>query len=283
MADSKDLPHLIALLDDESDVVREAVMEALAQFGTGLPVALEGLPLPPTEAQRLLIKNLLGQHSRNTLREAWKAWYEVEDDKERLETALSLIADFQNGPDYRRPLSQVLDALAEEFRTREDLPKDAMALARFLFVEKGLKGERADYYHPSNSNLIFVIEARRGLPISLACVYILVGHRLGLDIEGCNWPGHFFARIYVNGTLMLVDCFNEGHCIDVESFLKMQGPSRDAARTVLATQADAETIIARVLGNLVRAYQRIEHQANTELAVELLSDLERHQEAGQQG
>ncbi|MBI3118992.1 MAG: hypothetical protein HYZ00_09925 [Candidatus Hydrogenedentes bacterium] len=277
------LPYLLQLLDDDSEVVRDALMEEFSAFGPMLHTELARLPDPPSPGQRNAIQGLLARHNRKWLREAWKQWYEIEEDKEKLERALSMIAEFQNGPGYGRTLSDLLDDLAQEFVQRDDLKKDAVTLARFLFMEKGIKGERTDYYHPNNSNLVFVIQARRGLPISLACVYILLGHRLGLDIEGCNWPGHFFARIYVNGSLMLVDCFNEGHCIDVESFLKMQGPSRDAAQAVLAAEADAEIIISRVLNNLSRAYQRVEHWANSELVTELIKDLEKHQAAEKRG
>ncbi len=48
--------------------------------------------------------------------------------------------------------------------------------------------ETMDYGDPQNSNLVHVITRRAGLPISLACVYILVGQRMGLAIEGCNFP-----------------------------------------------------------------------------------------------
>lgn len=280
MADSRNLPFLLQLLDDSSNVVQEALMEEFAQYGPRLHQELDRLSDPPSLTQRHAIHELLSRHNRNWLRDAWAHWYEIEGDKEKLEEALSLIAEFQNGPGYGKRLHDLLDELAEAFREREGAG-DAVALAQFLFMERGLKGERTDYYHPNNSNLVFVIEARRGLPISLACVYILLGRRLGLDIEGCNWPGHFFARIYDAGTMLLVDCFNEGHCIDVESFLKMQGPSRDAAQAVLATPASAEVIIARVLMNLSRAYQRMESCADSELVAELLKDLERRQASPQ--
>jgi len=276
MADVRQLPFLLQLLDDRSEVVQEALMEELAGFGPDLETELGRLAEPPSHSQRHAIQELLTRYSRKWLRHAWSAWYSVPGDKARLEHALSLIAEFQNGPGYGQHLRRVLDQLAVEFSQRTDLAQDELGLAHFLFIEKGLKGERTDYYHPNNSNLLFVIEARRGLPISLACVYILLGHRLGLDIQGCNWPGHFFARVHVGQTLMLVDCFNEGHCIDVDSFLKMQGPSREAAQAVLATDATAEVIVARVLGNLARAYQRVERWAEAEMFTGLMRDLERH-------
>jgi len=193
----------------------------------------------------------------------------------RLETAMSLIAEFQNGSGYTPTLPQLLDTLADEFRRRGGT-MDEETLARFLFKEKGLEGDRSNYYHPQNSNLIYVIEARRGLPISLACVYMLVGRRLGLDIGGCNWPNHFFARVVLRQKVILVDCFNGGRMVDRESFLKMQGPSKDAAEAIVDGRASVEAIVSRVLGNLVRAYQHIAHEANSRLMMDLLRDTEGH-------
>jgi regulator of sirC expression with transglutaminase-like and TPR domain len=198
-----------------------------------------------------------------------------DDGLARLESALSLIAEFQNGAGSAPSLPDLLDGLAEEFRRRGGT-MDEETLARFLFKEKGLEGDRSNYYHPHNSNLVYVIEARRGLPISLACVYMLVGRRLGLDIGGCNWPNHFFARVVLQHKVMLVDCFNGGRMLDRESFLKMQGPSKEAAEAILAGRASVEAIVSRVLGNLVRAYQHVSHEANSRLMMELLRDTEGH-------
>ncbi len=264
-ADPANLPHLLQLLDDDSPMVQEAVTGELAAFGLSLGQELRRLPLPPDDGQRLAMRRLLASERRGWLRKTWPSWREVQGDKERLEAALTLLADFQNGPASPESLSELLDELAEEFRQWQasrnvhnadgfDELCEEEVLARFLFREKGFEGAHIDYYHPNNSNLMYVIEAKRGMPISLACIYILVGHRLGLSIEGCNWPGHFYARIRARGNLVLVDCYNNGECLEAESFLKMQGPSREAARVVLEEDVPADTIVARVLHNLVRGH-----------------------------
>lgn len=200
---------------------------------------------------------------------------------ERLEAALSLLAEFQEPPNFpktRNPVSlkSSLDTLTEEFRCGEG-PQGALELARFLFEEKGFCGARGDYYNPCNSSLTHVLETRKGIPISLACIYMLVGWRLRLEIHGCNWPGHFMTRTRVDGVWMLVDCYNGGHSLDQESFLKMQGPSREAAQLMLEDEPNTQIIVARVVHNLVRAYREYEEWQNAELMIDLLKAMkQRH-------
>lgn len=294
MANADQLPHLMRLVDDDSDVVRTAVTRELAAFGADLEPELDQLCPPPSAETREMVRLLVADHIRNGLREAWGAWFYLDDELDRLESALSLIADFQSGtpidplplsildPGSHVGLSSLLDALAEEFYQRKE-PVEAGTLASFLFGTKGIQGATDDYYGPQNSNLMYVIQARRGIPISLACVYMLVGRRLGLEIRGCNWPGHFIARTRVGDQMHVVDCYRGGRVIEQESFLKMQGPSREAALEVLESDAGTIVIVTRVLNNLIRAYQVAGNDANAQLMGDLLRDLERRAAASQQG
>lgn len=277
MVKNEQLSYLLRLMDDRSPVVQEALAREFFAYGPSLVHDLAHLPAPPDEATTEQIRVMIAGHGRQVLRASWDAWLGRTEGPplERLEAALALIAEFQNGVGYEPSLGTLLDNIADEFRLRGGT-MDEETLARFLFKEKGIEGDRSNYYHPHNSNLIYVIESRRGLPISLACIYMLVGRRLGFNIGGCNWPNHFYARVVIKYRLMLVDCFNGGRMMDRESFLKMQGPSKDAAESIVDEAASVESIVIRVLGNLVRAYQQIAHEANSRLMMDLLRDMEGH-------
>lgn len=67
-------------------------------------------------------------------------------------------------------------------------------LAELLGDKVGLRGNTEDYYRLENSLLPTVIHSRRGLPISLSLIYMLVGRRAGLSVEGVGLPGYFIAR-----------------------------------------------------------------------------------------
>ena len=67
-------------------------------------------------------------------------------------------------------------------------------LNHFLFVEQRFRGNDDQYYDARNSYLNEVLDRRTGIPISLSVVYMEVGRRAGLHVEGINFPGHFLVR-----------------------------------------------------------------------------------------
>jgi len=108
---------------------------------------------------------------------------------------------------------KVVDRMAQEIKDK--LPADAnesqrlSALNDYLFKSQGFHGSRTDYYHRANSYLSRVIDDREGLPITLSLVYMELGGRLGLKIEGVGLPAHFVVRhVPQQGEPQLIDVFD---------------------------------------------------------------------------
>jgi regulator of sirC expression with transglutaminase-like and TPR domain len=105
-----------------------------------------------------------------------------------------------------------LDALAVEARSflENSQARETEAFNYFLFEEKRFTGNQLDYYDPRNSFLNEVIDRRVGIPITLSVLYIEVGRRAGLDVEGVGLPGHFIVRVRELGytEAMFVDPFH---------------------------------------------------------------------------
>ena len=267
------LEALVRLLDDASPVVRDAVTTEFASYGPGLGEDLRQLAKQPDEVEWRLLGKITAPLYRRRLQLAWPHWMNIPNEQARLERALTLLAEFQNGPRWRAPLGELLDQLAGEYLRREGA-KSPEDLARFLFQERGMRGVQTGPFDSGHSNLARVIESGRGLPVSLVCIYLLVGARAGLDIHACNWPRHFLARYRDESGLFIVDPANGGAVVDAETFLSMQGTSREAAEAVLAFEVDAATVIARILGNLIRAYRGEGDEDNCLLAADLLRGIE---------
>ncbi|MFN8007166.1 MAG: transglutaminase-like domain-containing protein [Terriglobia bacterium] len=81
---------------------------------------------------------------------------------------------------------------------------------RVLFDMEGFNGNSENYYDPRNSFLNEVLDRRTGIPISLSVLYMEIGHRLGLRIEGVGMPGHFLVKLTVTGMPLYFDPFNRG-------------------------------------------------------------------------
>jgi len=272
MADPKQLPHLLKLLDDETSLVRDQVSRELAAFGDSLGAALLRLPEPPDGRQRRLIAGLLAESNREWLVHRWPDWFDLDDDGERLEAAFSLLAEYLSGRLNPQPLSSLLDGLAREYREAES-EGTPRRLARHLFGTRRLRGNRDSYYHPQNCNLIEVIGHGHGLPISLAAVYMLTGRRLGLDIEGCNFPGHFLARVRHGETFSLVDCYNGGRFLDPEVFVRANPNASELVMEILKTPVTAESMIHRALNNLARAQQKLGAAADLAMVQTLIEQM----------
>ncbi len=106
-----------------------------------------------------------------------------------------------------------IDALALRLRARlknQSVEERVMALNELLFEDLGYRGNTEDYYDPRNSYLNEVIERRTGIPITLSVLYMEVGRRAGLPLEGVSFPGHFLVRLRLHGGALVLDPFSGG-------------------------------------------------------------------------
>lgn len=208
------------------------------------------------QAERLqqLAQSIHERAVRDDLQELFARQKESEID---LLTAALLIARLDNAEvDVETYLNQIAGMVNEIQKT---LPADATpkaklkALNDYLFRETGFHGSRTNYYSRSNSYINETIEDREGLPITLAILYMELGRRLGLDIEGVGLPGHFVVR--VNSTAEkgeLIDVFESGEVVSEEA-AKAMIVSANSGRfdeEFLKAQPKRE-IIKRMLRNLL--------------------------------
>jgi regulator of sirC expression with transglutaminase-like and TPR domain len=143
------------------------------------------------------------------------------------------------------------------------------ALNEFLFEDLGYRGNADEYYDPRNSYLNDVIDRKTGIPITLSVIYMEVGRRVGLPLEGVSFPGHFLVRVQVRGGVLILDPFAGGVAqseADLRSRLKRVIPEGVAADVPVAElpldqflePASKRQILARVLRNLKAIYREID-------------------------
>lgn len=130
-----------------------------------------------------------------------------------------------------------------------------LALRRVVSIREGLGGDIDSYYDPRNSYLNHVLDRRKGIPITLAVVWMEVGRRAGIDVRGVALPGHFL--VYAAG--QLVDPFHGGEAIGADEAKVLVaenfgGPPR--LNPEWLEPAPPVTIVERMLRNLSEAYRR---------------------------
>ena len=126
---------------------------------------------------------------------------------------LMIAQDAYPGLDVDRYLGEI-ERMAIRLRGRT--PQDAsaeervVALNQFLYEDLGFWGNTEDYYDPRNSYLNEVIDRKTGIPITLSILYMEVGRRVGLPLEGVSFPGHFLVRLRLRGGTLVLDPFSGG-------------------------------------------------------------------------
>lgn len=151
------------------------------------------------------------------------------------------------------------------------------ALSRVLFSEEGLRGDEESYDAPSNSSVARVLSRRRGMPITLSIVTIEVGRLAGLRLTGVGLPGHFVVGGPDLPDGMYLDAFDGGTLCDADSLSRRLGAIFGApvALPPAALQPDPpRAILARVLLNLRRSYERRDRWEEALAALELSEALE---------
>ena len=159
-----------------------------------------------------------------------------------------------------------IDALAVRLKKR--FPADAVPvqrlrwLNRFFFQELGFQGNVNDYYDPHNSYLHRVLATRRGIPITLAILYMELATQIGLTARGVSFPGHFLVKLRMNTGQqygeVVIDPFT-GQSLSREELDELLVPYKrsrglqgdfDVPMGLFLQSATPREIVARMLRNL---------------------------------
>ena len=199
-------------------------------------------------------------HERNVLDELVRVLHGKEENIDLLHAAL-LIARLDNEDVDVEAYRHEVEHMADRITAR--LPKDAddaarlTALNKYLFEERGFHGSRGDYYNRSNSYLSEVIDDREGLPITLSVLYIELGRRLGVRLEGVGLPGHFVVRhVPAKGEARLIDVYEGGQPLSREQAgEKVESITGRPLRDEHLAAVKKSAIIVRMLHNLLNLAQ----------------------------
>ncbi|MBC8009980.1 MAG: hypothetical protein H7067_07775 [Burkholderiales bacterium] len=171
-----------------------------------------------------------------------------------------------------------LDRLAA--RCRELIANPASArercrvINRVLFHESGFRGNHEHYTDPLNSFLPQVLERRKGLPITLGIVYLLVAQRIGLELEPVGMPGHFLIGCFAEGEPFFIDAFEQGAFRTVsELTASLREQDREPSLADLAPTPVRE-VLARCCRNLVNHYAEAGDLARSALFESFVAEFE---------
>ncbi|KRC01084.1 transglutaminase [Hydrogenophaga sp. Root209] len=177
------------------------------------------------------------------------------------EAAVSIAQDEYPDLDVQQVLGDVDQMLS---RVRRRCNADAGPLQRlrtlnqFFFRDMGFGGNVNNYYDPDNSYLNAVLRTRRGIPITLAVLWLELATGLGLKARGVNFPGHFMVKVNLPNGQVVIDPFT-GQSLSREDLSERLEPYKrrnglvddfDVPVGLYLQAATPRDIVARLLRNL---------------------------------
>lgn len=144
--------------------------------------------------------------------------------------------------DVKSRYASLLDAGA-----KADGATQLAALKHVISDSHGYRGDHERYDDLQNADLIRVIDRCKGLPISLAILYIHAGRAQGWDVCGLNMPGHFICRIEKDGQRLIFDPFYDARVLgaaDLRFLVKKNlGPQAELSAGYYQPCANRETLM----------------------------------------
>lgn len=265
----KEIYSLIRLLDDPDMEIFQHVEEKLSTLGPSVIGLLEKQWEKSFDAlEQTRIENLIHKIQYKQVTEDLQKWYK--DGGHNLLEGLLIVNRYQYPTIDTQKLREQINEMHQlvlENKSDEVDPNDFVALINdVLYFKLGFSGNTSNYHDPQNSYLSQVLESRKGNPLLLACIYLLIAERMGLPIYGINLPKHFILGyaaqpgqllVVHEDILFYINAFNGGQIItqgDVLSYLRQLSLPIDEQYMMPCTNLD---IIIRLLHNLQSAYEKL--------------------------
>lgn len=162
------------------------------------------------------------------------------------------------------PIAAVLDTWAFDLAGRMPLPWNLHTaidvLNAYLFQEIGLAGDQETYDDPANAALPLVLSRRRGLPIALSILWLVLARRLGFPAVGIALPGHFVTGLNLDLGTLYFDPFSGGQALGEEQMAELvrraTGGQAVFSQAMLAPVSN-RAILVRLVRNLHVRFVRL--------------------------
>ena len=255
-----EIKALVVLLDDEDHEVVNHVEEKIMSIGTSV------IPLLEQEWESTFnpiiqnkIEDLVHELQFELLKERFLQWKEKED-SELLE-GLWIVATYLYPDLELSEISKEVDQLYHElWRHMEDemTPYDRIKVFNEVFFNQfKFRANTRNFHSPANSMINAVLETRKGNPISLCAVYLLLAQKMKLPIYGVNLPNLFILTYQVGEESFYINVFNRGLIFtraDIDNYLEsLQLEKQD----IFYDPCSNLDIILRALRNLIVSFEKL--------------------------
>lgn len=284
--DIKEIEALISLIEDPDEEVYNHVREKIVAYGEEIIPRLENyweINSFGHEFQQR-IEDIIHEIQFDTVYKSLENWSRG-GGEDLFEGAL-LVARYQypdlDEVEVKDKLSKLRQDIWLELNDELTALEKVKIFNHILFDVHGFRGNKKNYHAAQNSYINSVLETKKGNPLSLSIIYIVLAERLGVPIFGINLPNHFILS-YIDqfniirfiesrldpdaeksDVLFYINAFNKGaivHRNEITQYLEQIKADQDPA---FYNPCDNRTIIVRLINNLIFSYDRLGYPEKVE-------------------
>ena len=292
--DKQELNALLSLLDDPDKDVFLQVREKLLSIGPQVIPALENVWEQSFDTSiQTKIEGIIHNIQFNITAEALKEWATTPE--QNLLTGALLIAKYQypdlNTDKIKRQIQQIRQDIWLELNDKLTALEQVKIINHILFEVHNFSGNTQNYHAPQNSYINNVLESKKGNPLSLSLVYLIVAQDLKIPIYGVNLPEHFVLcykdvhqlmsvrtkrdeEMIAKGILFYINPFSRGAVFgkgQLDIYLKKMDLDIQPEHYQPCTNLE---MIKRLLRNLVFSYKKLGYADKQDELQKLLDALD---------
>ncbi|RZK16056.1 MAG: hypothetical protein EOO56_21115 [Hymenobacter sp.] len=273
---TKEIKALISLLDDPE--IAPQIQSEIQNLGeTIIPYLEESWEetLDPQQQQRL--EDLIHQLQFEGLQQRLRVWREA--GAQDLLEGMWLLNSYQYPDADLQALNRAIEQLRFEAWTllRSEMhPADQVqVLNHVIFRNHKFSANTQHFHSPANSMLQRVLETKRGNPLSLCVIYLLVAQRLDLPVFGVNLPNLFVLTYQLADQPLsfYINCYNRGVVLsraDIEHYVGQLGITSQETFYQPCSNLD---IVRRAMRNLQVSFEKLQELGKAEEVSQLLAIL----------
>jgi len=270
----KEVIALITLLDDPDEVIYIQVKDRFVVLGPPAIPHLETAWENSFDAiMQKRIETIIHTIQFETLQKALKNWAKVDQDD--LLKGILILARYQYPDLDENKIKKQLATIKQDvwLELHEDLTalEKVKIINHILFEVHQFSGNITNYHAPQNSFINNVLESKKGNPLMLSVVYLLICNELKIPVYGINLPQHFVLaylneeanlidvnnKTLSNNILFYINPFSKGLLFnqkDIDQFLKQLNLDLEPKYYLPCSNID---IIKRCINNLIFSYEKL--------------------------
>lgn len=253
---------LLNLLGDDDPEIYHAVRERIVSLGPEVCDWLRPHTLSGDPELRRHSRDIIYHFERREADREFLLFCLHRGEDLDLETGALLLARTAYPTINIEAYSALLDSYADVIAPHINAsltPRELLSVINHhLFKELGFRGDEETYFDPRNSYLNQVLDRRKGNPISLCLIYLLVARRLKLPIAGIGLPGHFVCRYQSTLDSVYIDAFDQGRLLTKADCVQFLLHSAFGLHEQFLAPISSRRMLMRMCGNLHQSYLHLE-------------------------